>query len=600
MLPDTLLDNRYRILRPLGEGGMANVYLAHDNYLDRDVSLKLMRLDFQHDEAMIRRFEREAMAATALVHPNIVQVYDVGEADGSQYLAMEYVEGTDLKTYISNHFPIAYQQVVDIMTQILSAVQAAHDEGIIHRDLKPKNILIDPQGHVKITDFGIATARGEHAMTQTNTVLGSVHYLSPEQTRGSMATIQSDIYALGVMLYELLTSKVPYEGETAVSIALKHATSDMPSVRDYDPRIPQALENVVLKATTKQPEYRYDTAEQMMQDLATSLSPRRGDEAKFMVHQASDDTATRIIPIDEISKQLETGMANEGTATEENVAAPSPQAGQPAAKKKRRKWPWLLGLLLLIGAASAAWLILQPMNTNVPNVTGMTQEEAQQRLERANLRVGRVTQTTSATVAQGDVVRSEPGTNASVKRDSEVDLVISAGREKVRFGDYVGSEFNEVAAQLRTLGYSVSKENEASNTVPIGEIIRQNIDADAQVDPTVTDVVLTVSNGPEKYAVPDFTSQPLEQAQAWATEHGVVLMTTTQDDDQVEEDAIISQSPATGQLQAGDTLYVVVSSGPAEEEEEASSSSETSSSSSSESSSQESSRDRSSSSSSSE
>ncbi|HEY4400188.1 MAG TPA: Stk1 family PASTA domain-containing Ser/Thr kinase [Lactobacillaceae bacterium] len=586
MLPDTLVDNRYRIIRSLGEGGMANVYLAHDTYLDRDVSLKLMRLDFRHDDTMVKRFEREAMATASLVHPNIVQVYDVGEFNGSQFIAMEYVAGMDLKSFIQAHFPIPYQQVIDIMRQILSAVEAAHDAGIIHRDLKPKNILIDDDGHVKITDFGIATARGELSMTQTNTVLGSVHYLSPEQTRGGMATVQSDIYALGVILYELLTSQVPYEGETAVSIALKHATDEMPSARDYDPRIPQALENVILKATTKQPEYRYDTAQQMLDDLTTVLSPRRANEAKFAVRNTADDMSTRIIPIDEITRQLETGTP---TQVEPVVAAATAEPEPTPKKKKRRVWPWLLILVFLAGVAAGAFFYLNPLNTTVPNVAGLSQKSAQSQLEAAHLRVGRITKTTSKSVPEGDVVKSDPASGKSVKRDSSVDLVISSGREKVRFGDYVGSDFNEVAAQLRTLGYSVSKVTAPSNTAAIGEIISQNIDADSEVDPTVTDVELTVSSGPEQYTVPDFTKKALKDAQKWATEKGVMLMTSTQSDDKIQKDNIISQSPATGQLQAGDTLYVVVSSGPSDDESSSSSSSDSSDSDSSQSSSDDSS-----------
>lgn len=255
------LDGRYRIIRSIGEGGMANVYLAHDLILDRDVAIKILRLDLQHDPATMRRFQREELASTELVHPHIVAVYDVGEDHGIQYIAMEYVKGMDLKQYIAAHYPMPYQSVVNIMNEILSAVNQAHAHGIIHRDLKPQNILVNESGHIKITDFGIAVALSENSLTQTNSLLGSVHYLSPEQARGSVATKQSDIYALGIILYEMLTSKVPFEGETAVSIALKHFQSDIPSVRKIDPKIPQALENVVLKATAKAPIDRYQSVE---------------------------------------------------------------------------------------------------------------------------------------------------------------------------------------------------------------------------------------------------------------------------------------------------------------------------------------------------
>ncbi len=325
MKPNYTLNGRYRIIRSLGEGGMANVYLARDLILDRDVSVKLLRLDLRDDPQTVKRFQREALAATELVHPNIVSVYDVGEENGMQYLVMEYVEGMDLKAYIKQHFPIPYQEVINIMEQVLSAVEVAHEHNIIHRDLKPQNILIDQHGNAKITDFGIAVALSEHTLTQTNTVLGSVHYLSPEQARGGMATKRSDIYSLGIILYELLTGTVPFKGETAVSIAIKHFQSEVPSVREFDPRIPQALENVVLKATTKRPENRYGTVQEMAEDLETSLSPRRASEPRYSP-DAEDDGETKVLDKAAL-------MAPESQA--ETVSEPADKSGNK--KKKTAK-----------------------------------------------------------------------------------------------------------------------------------------------------------------------------------------------------------------------------------------------------------------------
>ena len=344
------LNGRYRIIRALGEGGMANVYLAHDLILNRDVSVKLLRLDLRDDPSTIRRFQREALAATELVHQNIVQVYDVGEENGMQYLVMEYVEGTDLKAYIKDHFPIAYQEVIQIMEQILGAVQTAHEHNIIHRDLKPQNILIDQNRVAKITDFGIAVALSEHSLTQTNTVLGSVHYLSPEQARGGMATKQSDIYSLGIILYEMLTGTVPFEGETAVSIALKHFQSEIPSVREIDPRIPQALENVVLKATSKRPEDRYTDAASMAEDLKTSLSPKRAGELKF-TPTSGDDGETKVLPLSgALSSALppsETTPAKADTEPQEKAdkASATPKKGRKKTRHPRRRKSELAGRL---------------------------------------------------------------------------------------------------------------------------------------------------------------------------------------------------------------------------------------------------------------
>ncbi len=269
------LNGRYLILGTIGSGGMANVFLAKDLILDREVAVKVLRFDFQNDQTAIRRFQREALAATELVHPNIVSVYDVGEEDGMQYLVMEYVKGMDLKRYIQTQYPIPYRTVVDIMQQILSAIDLAHHHRIIHRDLKPQNILMDENGTVKIADFGIAIALSETSITQTNSMLGSVHYLSPEQARGSMATNQSDIYALGIILYEILTGKVPFDGESAVTIALKHFQEEVPSLRLYDQNLPQSLENVVLRATAKETADRYQSADEMRHDLDTVLSTDR-------------------------------------------------------------------------------------------------------------------------------------------------------------------------------------------------------------------------------------------------------------------------------------------------------------------------------------
>ena len=271
-------NGRYLILGNIGSGGMANVFLARDLILDREVAIKVLRYDFLNDQSAIRRFQREMLASTELVHPNIVTVYDAGQEGETQFLVMEYVKGMDLKRYIQTQYPIPYDRIVDIMQQILSAVALAHQHRIIHRDLKPQNILIDESGTVKITDFGIAVALSETSITQTNSMLGSVHYLSPEQARGSMATNQSDIYAIGIILYEMLTGKVPFDGESAVTIALKHFQEEIPSVRLYDRHVPQSLENVVLKATAKDPIDRYQSAEEMSADLATALDPSRLNE----------------------------------------------------------------------------------------------------------------------------------------------------------------------------------------------------------------------------------------------------------------------------------------------------------------------------------
>lgn len=295
MLIGKRISGRYKLLEMIGGGGMSNVYLAHDMILDRDVAIKVLRYDFSNEEELHRRFQREALSATSLTHPHIVNIYDVGEDDDIHYIVMEYVKGETLKEYILLNAPVSPTKSVKIMKQLTSAISTAHNNHIIHRDIKPQNILLDEEENVKVTDFGIAMALSATSYTQTNSVLGTVHYLSPEQARGGTATKQSDIYALGIVLFELLTGQLPFSGESAVSIALKHLQTETPSIRKIIPTIPQSIENVVLKATAKDPKDRYLSSEEMEADLATALSPERAGEEKFVV--AIDDDATKVLPV---------------------------------------------------------------------------------------------------------------------------------------------------------------------------------------------------------------------------------------------------------------------------------------------------------------
>lgn len=540
MTPGYTLNGRYKIKRSLGEGGMANVYLAHDLILDRDVSVKLLRLDLRDDPHTKRRFQREAMAATQLNDPHIVGVYDVGEDNGLQYLVMEYVAGTDLKTYINQHFPIAFQQTIDIMDQILSAVQEAHQHGIIHRDLKPQNVLIDKQQQVKITDFGIAVAVSQNSLTQTNTVMGSVHYLSPEQARGSIATKQSDIYSLGIILYELLTGKVPFEGETAVSIALKHFRDEMPSVREFDPRIPQALENVVLKATAKQPQERYPSAEAMRLDLKTALAASRAKETKF-IPRSIDQSETKVLD----SKAIKTAVDQQ-----------TDKKPLQKKKKKRTRWPWLVLLLLIvIGVASAVWLT--PTRVVVPEVTGLTEAKAKSKIRNKDLKIGTIKRKASETIKTGYVVSATPAAEHKVAQHSKVNLVVSTGQHKVKMGNYVGNQYTKVAKQLRLKGITVKKVSVSSDDIGSGKIMSQSIKAGKRVKTYQTTVTFKVSVGKKQVSVPDFTDKTTAEVQKFADDNNLQLTTNQQASTTVDVDHVISQSPAAGtKVSHGDTITI--------------------------------------------
>ena len=333
-----LLGGRYKIISVLGEGGMANVYLAEDIILQRKVAVKVLRLNLQKDPQTIQRFQREALSTSELSHPHIVSILDVGTEGDCHYLVMDYVDAPDLEEYIQRNNPIPLPKVINIMDQILSAVALAHKHNVIHRDLKPQNILMDKKGNIKIVDFGIAIALNQSTMTQTNTAMGSVHYMSPEQARGSMATKQSDIYSLGIILYKLLTGTVPFTGENAVAVALKHFQEKTPSLRAKNPSIPQALENVVFKATAKDPRDRYKTVLDMKEDLDTCLDPKRKDEPVYKPQHDPAADETIVIP------PLEGSVHNKDHEVQEK-SEPKEEKKNFLDNLKGHKWWWIGALI---------------------------------------------------------------------------------------------------------------------------------------------------------------------------------------------------------------------------------------------------------------
>ncbi|MFK4567651.1 Stk1 family PASTA domain-containing Ser/Thr kinase [Enterococcus sp. UD-01] len=545
------LNGRYHIIGNIGSGGMANVFLAHDLILDRDVAVKVLRFDFQNDQAAIRRFQREALAATELVHPNIVSVYDVGEEDGLQYLVMEYVKGMDLKRYIQTQYPIPYAKVVDIMEQILSAVSLAHEHRIIHRDLKPQNILIDESGVVKITDFGIAIALTETSITQTNTMLGSVHYLSPEQARGSMATNQSDVYAVGIILYEMLTGNVPFDGESAVTIALKHFQEDIPSVKIFDPNIPQSLENVVLHATAKDPADRYKTAEEMSRDLYTVLAANRLDEPKWEPTGLMGETKI-LTPITD-DMPMPSAFQSMETPTEENEAE-TPEEPAPKKKKKKR---WIILIILLVAAlligGGLYWAGRGNGEVKVPDVSDKTEAEARSLLEEAGLKVKAETkEIPDDSIEEGRVVKTDPAAEATVKKNREVELYISSGNKKIKLSDYTGQEYKDVIESLGKLGFQENRieiQKEANNKVDEDEVIRQTPEAGEEVDPKTDEITLVVSEGPDDVYLDNYAGYSYENAVNALIALGIKESNITRSDvesDTVEAGAVVSQTPAAG------------------------------------------------------
>lgn len=548
MNPGYEIGHRYRIIRSLGEGGMANVYLAHDMVLDRDVSVKLLRLDLRDDPSTKRRFHREAMAATQLNDPHIVGIYDVSEDHGLQYMVMQYVKGTDLKAYIKKHYPIPLPQVIDIMEQVLSAVATAHAHGIIHRDLKPQNILIDENKNVKITDFGIAVAVSQDSLTQTNTLMGSVHYLSPEQARGSIATKQSDIYSLGIILFELLTRKVPFEGETAVSIALKHFREEIPSVREQNKEIPQALENVIIKATAKEPAERYSSVNEMAADLKTVLDPQRANEPRLKIQQ-DDNGETKVLDI----KHLKADDYQPKKSTDSPTVDPSTK---PQKWKKYGIVSGTLGMIVLIAVCSWWFLIRQVI---IPDVEGMTVLKAEQRLHQQNLRIGKITRVNSQAVDKNRIVSTNPDVSHKTRVSTPINLTVSTGVKQLQMADYVGEDYSSVAANLRRKGFQVHQEPVYSDDIDKGQIIRQNHKKGTIVKPAANTIIFRVSAGKEPIKIPNFKNQDISAVQQFANKNNLQLTTQEKKSKTIATNHVINQTPRAGStLNHGDTLTVSI------------------------------------------
>ena len=476
---------RYKIIQQIGRGGMADVYLARDLILDgEEVAVKVLRTNDQTDPIAVARFQREAKAMADLDHPNIVRITDIGEEDGQQYLAMEYVAGLDLKRYIKENAPLSNEEAVRLMGQILLAMRLAHTQGIIHRDLKPQNVLLTADGNAKVSDFGIAVAFAETSLTQTNSMLGSVHYLSPEQARGSKATIQSDIYAMGIIFYEMLTGHIPYDGDSAVTIALQHFQKPLPSIREENKNVPQALENIVIKATAKKLSDRYKSVAEMYVDLSSCLSFERRNEKKLVF----DDTAkadTKTLPkVNVVPKPTPLPTADPRPSTQEEVSSDTGSRMTPLSPKNkpqrrlRTRYKVLFVAIALVLAAFAFLLYMSPANKTVPNVSGKTVAEARAIIENQSLQVGEEKEEYSDSVAEGYIIRTNPTAGSQKKEQSKIDLVVSKGPNSFDMPDYVGMSREEAEADLKNTyklsSKQISIEEVETNEVEAGIVLEQS------------------------------------------------------------------------------------------------------------------------------
>ena len=554
---------RYRIVKQIGRGGMADVYLAKDLILDgEEVAVKVLRTNYQTDPIAVARFQREARAMADLDHPHIVRITDIGEEDGQQYLAMEYVAGLDLKRYIKEHYPLSNEEAVRIMGQILLAMRLAHTRGIVHRDLKPQNILLTPDGTAKVTDFGIAVAFAETSLTQTNSMLGSVHYLSPEQARGSKATVQSDIYAMGIIFYEMLTGHIPYDGDSAVTIALQHFQKPLPSVIDENPSVPQALENVVIKATAKKLTDRYQSVAEMYVDLSSSLSYNRRNEPKLVFNDTTK-ADTKTLP--KVSQSTLTSIPKVQTQSPKPQAVkPSQQASEdnyaskPVKKRKFRVRYMILLASIVLVAASLIWILSRtPATIAIPDVAGQTVAEAKETLKKANFEIGEEKSEASEKVEEGRIIRTDPEAGKTRKEGSKINLVVSSGKQSFQLSNYIGRKSTDVIAELKQKKVPenlIKIEEEESSESEAGTVLRQSPAAGTTYDLSkASTITLTVAKKVTSVAMPSYTGSSLEFTKnnlvqiVGIKEANIEVVEVSTAPDGTAEGTVVEQSPKAGE-----------------------------------------------------
>lgn len=551
------ISDRYQIIKSIGEGGMANVYLAYDTILDRNVAVKLLRGDLASDEKFVHRFQREALSASSLNHPNIVEVYDVGEDNGSYYIVMEYIEGRHLKDLIKKRGKLTTSEVIDIMLQITDGMSVAHDSYIIHRDIKPQNIMILENGLVKITDFGIAMAMNATQLTQTNSVMGSVHYIPPEQASGKGSSLQSDIYSMGIVMYELLTGKLPFRGDNAVEIALKHLKEPMPNIKEELPTLPQSIANIILKATAKNPKNRYTDAKEMHEDLKTCMSDARAKEAKIVFKYPEnnfDDTKiTKIVK--ENKKESEGGTPIAKQITKNDL------------KKQNKLLIILAAIFTSLVVVITSVVVLIPVITNekeieVPEVTNMTINEAVKILQDNGFTVSDEQQEQSSSeIPEGRIIKTNPPVGSKRTKNTTITLYVSIGDTKITMENYVGKNYLEVKGALEALGLQVLVEKKAVDnpeTAKDGEIIEQSTKEGDKLSKGDM-ITLYIPDIVSKY--PNFLdgSYTIEEISKFCEEYGITLETKEEIKEGVEEGTIVGQSKPEGYvIRAGQNLTITI------------------------------------------
>ena len=566
------INERYEIIRAIGEGGMANVYLGYDTILDRNVAIKILRGDLSNDEKFVRRFQREALSASSLAHPNIVEMYDVGEDDGLYYIVMEYVEGKTLKQLLKKRGNLTISETIDIMLQLTDGMTHAHDSYIVHRDLKPQNIMIKDDGQIKITDFGIAMALNSTQLTQTNSVMGSVHYLPPEQAAGKGSTIKSDIYSMGIIFYELLSGSLPFRGDNAVEIALKHMRDPLPSLRDENPAIPQSIENIIKRATAKNPKNRYEDARSMHEDLLTALDENRMNEEPYQYKYPEHEETQK-------KKKQETQPKEEvENVEEEEIEKSVATKVEDEDDKKNKVLIFILAavLVILLGVFVVIFFIL-PEETNgeavtVPSCEGLKVSVCEKKLQELGFEVNTdIELVASDTIEKNLVVKTDPEEGRSVKAGTTITIYKSLGEETFEIEDYTGKNYIEVQTILKTqygLAVTVEKKEPTDNTKDYDEqeIIGQSLAAGSEVK-AGDEIILYIPDIVDSF--PDMNAEgwSLTDAEAFCKKYGLIIKITEVETSKYEAGKIISQSRAAGSpIARGTTVEIEVAVTPTEKE----------------------------------
>ena len=545
-----LIDNRYKIIKSIGEGGMANVYLAWDTILEREVAVKILRGDLADDEKFVRRFQREANSASSLRHPNIVEMYDVGEDDGKYFIVMEYVDGKTLKSLIKKRGALNINETIDIMQQLTSGIACAHDSYIIHRDIKPQNVLILEDGRVKITDFGIAMALNSNELTQTNSVMGSVHYLPPEQASGSGSTIKSDIYSLGILMFELLTGKVPFKGDNAVEIAIKHMKNQIPSVCSINNSIPQSVENILLKACAKNPKNRYDSVSAMYEDLKTCLDPLRFDEKrltyKYPEHNIDDTKTITKLETREIKNQ-----SKDEDKTDKKINIALIVAGIVCVSIV------IIGLLFIFVFSSR-----KAKEVYVPkDLIGLTEKEACKKIEKEGLKCI-VKYAYDEDYDEDFVMTVSPKSTSKVKEGNSITITVSSFEDTIEVEDYTGKNLETVKLMLEENGIRVvttSKKVTEEDNIDENSIISQNVEQGERLQKNSGVIELTYATLIVVY--PDFTdgSYTKDLVQQFCDDNKITCEFKQEEDNNYKEGDIILQSRGVGdEVKEGTKIIITV------------------------------------------